>query len=166
MAKTGNARYAKKSIPLEKPFGNMFIAAPTERDGVLIDRDKVNLLIAADAVKQEQQIAPQEEELTKRTLNARDALNKAVAGIGECLDKVKPLCRDYTKELGVMRTEAHGRINDAKKDILELRALFLGADYELEMARIKEYIDVCERLKALKDAGILDDVAQTLLKLK
>lgn len=47
----------------------------------------------------------------------------------------------------------------------EVRAFFLDKDYEMERNRLKEFVEICERLKALKESGFLDTVADTMLKL-
>lgn len=47
----------------------------------------------------------------------------------------------------------------------EVRQFFLDETYETEIARLSEFIDLCERLKALKESGFLDTVADTILRL-
>jgi hypothetical protein len=47
----------------------------------------------------------------------------------------------------------------------EVRTFFLEETYEAEIRRLHEFIDLCERLKALKEDGFLDMVADTILKL-
>jgi hypothetical protein len=47
----------------------------------------------------------------------------------------------------------------------EVRQFFLDENYEKEINRLHEFIDLCERLKQLKESGFLDTVADTLLKL-
>lgn len=47
----------------------------------------------------------------------------------------------------------------------EVRQFFLEDSYETEIQRLHEFIDVCERLKALKESGFLDSIADTILKL-
>jgi hypothetical protein len=47
----------------------------------------------------------------------------------------------------------------------EVRQFFLEGDYEKEIERLHEFVDLCERLKALTQDGFLDAVADTLLKL-
>jgi hypothetical protein len=48
----------------------------------------------------------------------------------------------------------------------EVRQFFLDQTYETEINRLHEFIDLCERLKALKESGFLDTVADTILKLQ
>jgi hypothetical protein len=47
----------------------------------------------------------------------------------------------------------------------EVRQFFLEEAYETEIQRLSEFIDLCERLKALKESGFLDTVADTILRL-
>jgi hypothetical protein len=50
-------------------------------------------------------------------------------------------------------------------NLREVRAFFLDKDYATELARLREFVEVCERLKLLKDCGFLDTVADTMLRL-
>jgi hypothetical protein len=47
----------------------------------------------------------------------------------------------------------------------EVRQFFLEENYETEIRRLSEFIDLCERLQALKNSGFLDTVADTILAL-
>jgi hypothetical protein len=47
----------------------------------------------------------------------------------------------------------------------EVRQFFLGSDYDAEIKRLREFVDLCERLNKLKESGFLDSVADTMLKL-
>lgn len=48
----------------------------------------------------------------------------------------------------------------------DVRQFFLSPEHEVETARLKEFVDLCERLKLLKESGFLDTVADTILKLE
>lgn len=50
-------------------------------------------------------------------------------------------------------------------ELRDVRQFFLDKDYETERARLKEFVEVCERLKALKESGFLDTVSDTMLRL-
>jgi hypothetical protein len=47
----------------------------------------------------------------------------------------------------------------------EVRQFFLDSDYTEQVKRLHEFVDICERLRALKEDGMLDAVADTILKL-
>lgn len=132
---------------------------------VMLNKDLIFKRVAGDAITKAKTMPKKMEELAKKTASARETLEKAVTGIGESMEEVKPLCSKYLKDLGYFRGQAHDEVIKASKEIKALRALFMSTDYDREMERLKEYIDVCERLAALKKEGILDDVSETLLKL-
>lgn len=47
----------------------------------------------------------------------------------------------------------------------DVRKFFLSADHDKEIAKLKEFIELCERLRSLKNDGTLDRLADTILKL-
>ena len=47
----------------------------------------------------------------------------------------------------------------------DVRRFFLGPNYEHEQKVLAEFVDLCERLKALKDSGFLDSVADMMIRL-
>lgn len=47
----------------------------------------------------------------------------------------------------------------------DVRDFFGSPEHEERTKKIKEFVEVCERLKALKDSGFLDSIADTILKL-
>ena len=48
----------------------------------------------------------------------------------------------------------------------DVRKFFLDDRHEKETARLADFVDICERLKALKDSGFLDTVADTILRIE
>lgn len=47
----------------------------------------------------------------------------------------------------------------------DVRTFFLSPEHVAEVQRLKEFVEICERLKALKESGFLDNIADTILKL-
>lgn len=50
--------------------------------------------------------------------------------------------------------------------LADVRKFFLDPKHEEEVAKLKEFINLCERLRALKDSGFLDTIADTILRLE
>ena len=48
----------------------------------------------------------------------------------------------------------------------DVRQFFLDDRHEEQVKRLAEFVALCERLKALKETGFLDTVADTMLKLE
>jgi len=51
------------------------------------------------------------------------------------------------------------------QSLKEVRQFFLDESYTEQVTRLRDFIDLCERLKTLKENGFLDAVADTILKL-
>lgn len=64
-----------------------------------------------------------------------------------------------------MRMTTMTEVATMMKPLEDLRKFFLGAEHDKEIARLREFVDLCERLETLKKSGFLDTVADTMLKL-
>lgn len=105
------------------------------------------------------------ESLVKRVKEAREALDELTATWKvSWLDWLK----DSKSMLEEMRMWRMGITSEAKnsiKEMGELRQFFLTDQHVEEIKRLKEFVDVCERLQKLKDAGTLDAISEIMLKL-
>lgn len=96
-----------------------------------------------------------------------EAWEKACRAQKEFFDVVDPLrkaihtsiqeARDARMALG---TEFGGIIR-ALNDVKEM---VRGAEHAKDMERLREFIEIAERLKALKDSGFLDAMVETILR--
>lgn len=48
----------------------------------------------------------------------------------------------------------------------DVRKFFLSDDHPTQVQRLREFVELCERLQKLKESGFLDQVADTILKLE
>jgi hypothetical protein len=51
------------------------------------------------------------------------------------------------------------------KPFEDVRRFFLSDQHAEEITRLREFVDLCERLQRLKATGFLDTVADTILRL-
>ena len=131
-------------------------------DGQIVNMDEVVVLI----VDQIEKSVPKElRALAEAAVNARAVLDASIHGIGGSMDEFDRVTKDATQAVRAQRmttvAECAGMVN-ALKDV---RQFFLGPDYEREQKRLAEFVDLCERLKGLKDSGFLDTVADTMVRL-
>ena len=65
--------------------------------------------------------------------------------------------------------QARVAISTESKQLLascaDVRKFFVGPDHDKEIAKLREFIELAERLRALKNDGTLDKLADTILKL-
>lgn len=100
------------------------------------------------------------------------AMREARRVLDDNIQDVNTIMREYDRvmaeALTTVRTKRMSTVAEAAATVAalkEVRAFFLGKDYREEITRLNEFIDVCERLKKLKDSGFLDTVADTMIRL-
>jgi len=97
--------------------------------------------------------------------DARDIINTLTLGIGGDMDKLRKDSATFLTEIRQTKFAIVSEVNGMTGPLKELRQFFLGSDYKEQIERLKEFVDLCERLQKLKQAGMLDAVADTMLKL-
>jgi hypothetical protein len=121
--------------------------------------------VAVRAVTMAQQVPEIMSDLAEKAHEAKMTLMEAVTGISTGMDHLRPMRKEMTEELKEMRTSVTSEVAATLKPLEDIRKFFLGPDHDKEIARLREFVELCERLKKLKDEGFLDSVADTLLKL-
>jgi hypothetical protein len=104
-------------------------------------------------------------EFIEQTKESVAVLKTAVAGVGEQLEQIKPLKSEFINELRAMRMGATREAAEIIAPLQEIRQFFLGKQHDQEIARLREFVELCERLQKLKQDGFLDAVADTMIKL-
>lgn len=137
-----------------------------DRDGnPMIDMDRVAPYMANLAITESKTIKKEMSTLIEDTNEAKTALRAAIEGIGENMDKIKPMKKELIENLRGMRMTTTTEVAAMLKPLEDLRKFFLGSEHDKEIARLREFVDLCERLETLKKSGFLDTVADTMLKL-
>lgn len=139
--------------------------AGPEHDGRGISVTYVAQKCAADAPAEAARELRKVDQLRKQTQETTEALLDAVRDFNAVLDDVKSLTHKSTIELRASRMAILREVKDCLPELNDLRRFFIGSTHEEEIARLREFVDLCERLKRLKDDGFLDDVATTILRL-
>jgi hypothetical protein len=148
------------------PLQNAAHPTMKDRDGnPMLDMDRMAPFLANQAINESKTIKKEMSTLIEDTNEAREALRTAVEGIGENMDKIKPMKKELIENLRGMRMTTTTEVAAMLKPLEDLRKFFLGAEHDKEIARLREFVDLCERLEKLKESGFLDTVADTMLKL-
>ena len=104
-------------------------------------------------------------ELARAAVDARNVLRENLRELGGGLEdfnaKVKVSLDDVRQSRFAFVTEISQMINPLK----ELRQFLLDKQYETEITRLREFVDLCERLHRLKNDGTLDAIADTMIRL-
>lgn len=137
-----------------------------DRDGnPMLKINRIAPYLAKQAITESKTIKKEMSTLIEDTNEAKEALRTAVEGIGENMDKIKPMKKELIENLRGMRMTTTTEVAAMLKPLEDLRKFFLGAEHDKEIARLREFVDLCERLETLKKSGFLDTVADTMLKL-
>ena len=137
-----------------------------DRDGnPLLNMNVMAPFVANQAILESKTIKKEMSTLIEDTKEAREALFEAIEGIGENIDKIKPMKKELIENIRGMRMTTTTEVAAMLKPPEDLRKFFLGAEHDKEIARLREFVDLCERLESLKKNGFLDTVADTMLKL-
>lgn len=137
---------------------------PTTAPGGYLKASEMEVVIAKGSIKDAAQRPAQLLTLAEETRNARKALIEAMEGIGAAVDNFKPKSDDYIRELRAFSVSGCMELRNLMRAFEDVRKFFLSDSHTVEMARLKEFVELCERLQALQKSGFLDKVVDTIIK--
>jgi hypothetical protein len=123
--------------------------------------NEVAVNILAEINKQPHQVTA----LARAAIDARNVLDENMKQIGPVMEDFNARVKVALEDVRQSRMAVVGEVAHLLQPLKELRAFLLGKDYEFEIARLKEFCDLCERLAKLKKDGTLDAIADTIIKL-
>jgi hypothetical protein len=88
--------------------------------------------------------------------------------VNECkalTDTVRPHLAKQISEVRTSRMTIVREVQQSLSALKDVRKFFLDSDYGEEMARLENFVGVCEQLRALKDDGTLDAVGDLAIRL-
>jgi hypothetical protein len=92
-------------------------------------------------------------------------MDSLLQGIGQEMEKFRSDTKHYLEDIRQTRFAVVRETAEMTGPLKEVRQFFLGGEYKEEIARLREFVDLCERLDKLKQSGFLDKVADTMLSL-
>ncbi len=112
------------------------------------------------------QAAEHQEELVRRVQDAKQALKLSMGTVNQEWIEVDERASKMLHDLRATRMAIDSELSKIMSQLADVRKFFLSSDHETEVARLKEFVELCERLQKLKDTGFLDRVTDTILKLE
>jgi hypothetical protein len=103
--------------------------------------------------------------LARAAFDARKVLDENMKMIGPVMEEFNGRVKVALEDVRQSRMAIVGEIAHLLQPLKEVRAFLIGKDYEHEIKRLKEFVDLCERLEKLKTSGMLDALADTIIKL-
>lgn len=148
-------------IPGSAYTSNYGLTIRTVNGQQVFDADEVSALICAEIAKLPRETRPN----VKAAEDARQIIHELIEGIGGEMEKFRADNKRYLEDIRSTRFAMVAETSQMTGALKEVRQFFLGGDYKEEIARLREFVDLCERLNALKESGFLDNVADTMLRL-
>ncbi len=104
-------------------------------------------------------------DLAIRSIEARKFLEEHTDAVRstwlDWMDETQKVLTDIRQTRMAIGLEAGKLLSECA----DVRKFFLSDDHDKEIAKLREFIELAERLKALKADGTLDKLADTILKL-
>jgi hypothetical protein len=128
-------------------------------------RDDVERMAVAQREHQTENSLTNLATLEARARDIHGALDYLLSNMEEPFLKSSEL---IGKHLALLREKRYAIDTETRlmmNQLKEVRQFFLDEKHDREVDRLREFVDLCERLKALKDSGFLDTIADTILKL-
>lgn len=97
--------------------------------------------------------------------DARKIIRELLDGIGGEMEKFNANSKQYLQDIRQTRFAVVSETASMTKELKDVRQFFFGSDYNEQVGRLREFVDLCERLHKLKQSGFLDSVADTMLRL-
>lgn len=127
---------------------------------------EMNIELAKRGTKVAENTVTQIQTLADKLLEAQQALNLACGSFkAETMLWIEEDLPSSLREVRNLRLAMGSEFSQLKKQLEELRQFFIGPTYDDELSRLKEFVELAERLRTLKDSGFLDTVADTMLRL-
>lgn len=135
------------------------------RGGPLLRADEVQRVVLQKGQEIQKKLPTIMAEIDSDIDETAEEIFTSLQKIGRTIEQLKPMKQELQNELRGLRMSAAREAKDMLGDLTDVRKFFLGDDHLKEMALLKDFVETCERLKALKESGFLDTVADTMLKL-
>ena len=141
---------------------------PTMKDehgNALINTQKIDEYLMAKSLEMVKSAADRIGIFTQEYSKANECLESEFKSTGLMVSHAKEMKKEVIDTFRAMRMTTTTEVAAMVKPLEELRKFFLGEDHQKEVDRLREFVDLCERLEKLKKSGFLDTVADTMLKL-
>lgn len=142
----------------------------TSRAGLTIKMVNGEPMFLEDEIKQmlASQISKLPAETRPNVLAAQDArkiISELLDGIGGEMEKFKANTKLHLEEIRQTRFAVVSETAAITNALKEIRQFFHGSEHKEQIARLAEFVDLCERLQKLKANGFIDAVADTMVRL-
>lgn len=121
---------------------------------------------AEKTIEATEQLAQRQESLVTRVTDAHKALEISSLAYKKTWEEWTRLSEQMLPQARSWRMAVDSELKQTLVAFGDIRKFFISPEHELEVKRLREFVDLCERLQKLKEAGFLDRVVDVILKLE
>ena len=129
--------------------------------GVMLNLNEVTVRIIDEINRHPQKWTP----LARAAVDAGGVLKESMSLLGGVMEDFTSKSKIMLEDIRQTRFSMVSEVNHMTKELKEVRQFFLGSDYKEEISRLREFVELCERLQKLKSSGMLDAIGDTMIKL-
>lgn len=96
--------------------------------------------------------------------DARKIMNELLNGIGDEMDRFKIAAKSHLDEIRQTRFAVVRECQDMIGPMKDVRQFFIGDQHKEQIERLREFVDLCERLVKLQQSGFLDRIVDAVVK--
>ena len=136
-------------------------------DVVMLEKSKeeFNAELGHGIIKHKEKLNDQSVDLALRVLEAQESLEWSVNHFKKSWFDWAKTANERLHDLTMWRMSFGREVKQLLTDAADIRQFFLDEKHLEEVRRLREFVELCERLKALKADGTLDAVTDIMLKL-
>lgn len=112
-----------------------------------------------------EQTLEQMQMINEEIVESKKVLQSVYNEFTSVTSQLNPLFRQQIATIRDARMATVSEIQIALVAMRDIRKFFLETDYEKEMKRLSEFVELCKEMKRLKEEGIFDALCDTALKL-
>jgi hypothetical protein len=124
-----------------------------------------NIELASGMEKHHRKSVEDTEDLVRRAKEATAAIDYLVTHYQKNWADFEEFIKKSVKELRQYKMALEVETRQTLNAFKDVRNFFFDDKHEEEVARLREFVDLCQRLQQLKESGFLDSIADTMLGL-
>ena len=138
--------------------GNVLIGTKKEGD--------YNIEIASESAKRFEKSVDDTETLIERARKASEAVEYLVTHIRKDWCDYEDFILGALKRIRAEKSAIEIETKQTLSALGDVRKFFLDPRHEEEVVKLREFVEVCERLQRLKESGFLEDICDCILRLE
>ena len=159
----------QRTMSEKLPYSQPVNSRPSFQNGGQGQHDKseteMSMELHRGFVNQSEKSLKETVSLLSQAMDARDSMDIMAESWKVSWSTFQETTGERLKELRMNRMAMDSETRQLMAALREVRSFFADKNHSEEVERLREFVGLCERLKAMKESGFLDTVADTMIRL-